>query len=627
MPRSFAPAILLTAIVACAAVGASVRIIPPDDPAYNPLSWAGDGFLPFPSNVYTVDDPSSPTGLRLHLPRTGRLNEILPLLPFQTDWVLDRIPLKDGFSPNFPIVVSVSAVLDDSHLPSPEQSVEPDSPIALFNTADGRPVAFRSFLDVVRRPGGRSVSVVKIYPLGALEKGARHVVLVRKNLGHLGDAPLTPSRGFVDMTNPQSLPGDQDARTWERHAPLRAFLNEHAEKTSNLLLAFDFTVESDESYTRPLRDLARLLEEHASISPFEAHVEETGRYRTLWDRAEAVEVVGYFDGVSVVDEKGAFVERPTPRRIEFKLLVPRRTTGPVPLVIFGHGLGVNKDTMFQVAGRLIEKGYAVVGVNAPHHDFILSPIKVIFGARKNMALFSGMLYQYLAHQLMLLDVLRDAQNGLAALDVLPYEGEKDHGDGIPDLDSSNMVYIGQSMGGIVGASVLALDPGLKGGVLNVAGGTFGDMFEDTFLVEEFGLPVFDVSGLSRLEAYVAAGFTGYLTDGIDPVGVAPYISRNKFLTQTSKTVMVQAGLNDGLVPNGASDRLARALAIPAIRPIPHRQIPMIDLVDRPYDGPGLYYYRFGQGRFLPHLCLMGDEAASDAVKFLSGLLTEHGPRP
>ena len=42
-------------------------------------------------------------------------------------------------------------------------------------------------------------------------------------------------------------------------------------------------------------------------------------------------------------------------------------SGPRPIVIFGHGLGGDKDSVWGTAERLAELGVAVVGIDAPEH--------------------------------------------------------------------------------------------------------------------------------------------------------------------------------------------------------------------------------------------------------------------
>lgn len=610
--------------LAAVAAAANVEIVPRDSASFNPLTWTGDGFLPYPTNFYTVEDPSTPTGLRLHLPEPARRDVIMRAMPFDTqDWE-ERVRSKDGFSPNFPVTLAIPAVLKDRDLPRPEDSISPHAPIGIYCASDGHAVPYRIFLQVLRSVGGPQTSVLRIYPLGALDKGERHVVVIRSSLGEASGKQIPPSPGFLQLSREVPPEDPALASAWRRFEPVRRFLAAQGWSAPQVALAFDFTVESDESYTAQARALAGAVRAWAERHPFKPLEWTADDDHTLWDWAPTVQVEGHLDVPQFIDGQGRLRlpspeagSEPETRPVDFKLILPRAPVeGGAPIVVFGHGFMVNKDTMFQVAGRLAKAGIAVIGVNAPFHRTVVSPLKVVLSSRGNMEIIAGMFYQNIAQQLMLIQLVRQ---GLAGLDVLPLSEGESGGDGRQDLDPSRILYVGQSMGGISGASVLALDPGLIGGVLNVAGGSFGDLFEESWLISQIGLPFFDLDGLEPIESYLATGLMGYLTDPVDPVGMAPYVTRSRYLNATPKAVMVQAGLNDGLVPNGSSDRLARAFGIPAIR-FSKRDVPFVEQVDRPYHGPGLYTYRFGQGRFFPHLCLMGDEASEDAVEFLLEVL-------
>ena len=62
------------------------------------------------------------------------------------------------------------------------------------------------------------------------------------------------------------------------------------------------------------------------------------------------------------------------------------------------------------------------------------------------------------------------------------------GDGFTDLDPARIYYFGQSFGGIYGTIVLGVEPSLRAGVPNVAGG-----------------PIIDVARLGGFRPLVAAG--------------------------------------------------------------------------------------------------------------------------
>src|SRR5438552_13622767 len=89
--------------------------------------------LPFPDDFYTVADPDSPTGRRLHLPVAAMPVNIsgVPIDPSETN-------RSDGFSPGSMVMAFVPAIDLGATGAAPitdiGRSLVPDSPIALLDT-------------------------------------------------------------------------------------------------------------------------------------------------------------------------------------------------------------------------------------------------------------------------------------------------------------------------------------------------------------------------------------------------------------------------------------------------------------------------------------------------------------
>ena len=66
------------------------------------------------------------------------------------------------------------------------------------------------------------------------------------------------------------------------------------------------------------------------------------------------------------------------------------------------------------------------------------------------------------------------------------------GDGAPDIDVDRIAYLGASLGGIMGAELLALSPHVRAAVLTVAGGRLASILQDGnqfSIVLDFVVPV------------------------------------------------------------------------------------------------------------------------------------------
>jgi hypothetical protein len=186
------------------------------------------------------------------------------------------------------------------------------------------------------------------------------------------------------------------------------------------------------------------------------------------------------------------------------------------------------------------------------------------------------------------------------------------GDSRPDLDASRVYYVSQSLGGMYGTLLLAVEPNVRVGVLNAAGGprtartlsTRGDRaaigswlaarapslintpgithLEDTAVplppqynenlplrdgealqvrladstIDAIQSPVVNtVAGASEIQEYLDR--TEWVMQSANPVAFAPYLRKTP-LTGTPKRIIVQFAKGDQVVSNPASTAMIRA---------------------------------------------------------------------
>jgi dienelactone hydrolase len=176
----------------------------------------------------------------------------------------------------------------------------------------------------------------------------------------------------------------------------------------------------------------------------------------------------------------------------FTLFVPSGTTpsGGWPVAIFGHGFTDSKDgAPWAVASSLAHAGIATIAINVVGHGGgAAGTYTVTRGDGSSVTLPSGGrgidqdgngtidstegVSAIGAQQLVgnrdglrqtvidLMQLVRDLKHGV---DI-----DGDHHD---DLSSSRIYYAGQSFGGIYGVQLLGLEPDIRAGVPNVAGGS------------------------------------------------------------------------------------------------------------------------------------------------------------
>jgi hypothetical protein len=169
--------------------------------------------------------------------------------------------------------------------------------------------------------------------------------------------------------------------------------------------------------------------------------------------------------------------------------------------------------------------------------------------------------QMAADQLELVRLIRS----LATLDILPPGAP----DGVPDLDTSRIFYLGHSFGAVQGATIFALAPEITHAVWNVGGAGLMTLLRDSglfsLLVRSLSPPGVAEGAVARFMAVAQA-----IVDPGDPLNYARFAQLEPWdvvAGWTAREVLLQEVINDGIVPNSTSRALARAAGLPLIDPI------------------------------------------------------------
>lgn len=308
------------------------------------------------------------------------------------------------------------------------------------------------------------------------------------------------------------------------------------------------------------------------------------------------------DGRIVWDER----DRPVEQRehtLELVLKLPKASAGRAPVVVFGHGLGAFKETLFQVSSALGQRGYATLGIDIGGHGSRIGEDGPIYDYFTFDELLEtrDLFLQSIADEIQL---ARLVEGALADLDVVP-----DGGDGVPDLAPQVVGYIGQSMGTVLGGTYLAVERSIDAAVLNVPGGGFVPLLQLSpslsGIIEGF-LP----AGTSASERLVLFSLGQMLVDDIDPANFAAHVTVDPYPGHRPKDVLMQQAVDDEIIPATATELLAHALGVPQIEPGLH---PVFGLAtaEAPALGSGLYQFRTGAPEGLNHALLLTRPGALD----------------
>ncbi len=192
--------------------------------------------LPWPSSTYTIADPSTATGLRVHVDKAK-------LIAVDDDPAsLNR---ADGFSRVTPLVVAFSA--DIAPIGTAERG---DGPVRLFLAQPGAPslgtaVPLRFDVRQEQLEDSRIESCVFAYPLRPLAPRSDYVAVVLDDLPVCNGAPIEPPplvQVALGLTPPRTL---VEAQLAAYHAPTRAGLGTAGIDLRRVVRVWDFTTRSD----------------------------------------------------------------------------------------------------------------------------------------------------------------------------------------------------------------------------------------------------------------------------------------------------------------------------------------------------------------------------------------------
>ncbi|MEM2248937.1 MAG: alpha/beta fold hydrolase [Candidatus Bathyarchaeia archaeon] len=180
-------------------------------------------------------------------------------------------------------------------------------------------------------------------------------------------------------------------------------------------------------------------------------------------------------------------------RVPGLLMLPKRD-GKVPCVIFLHGYGGSKDDIRRVADVVAREGYALMAIDAKYHGERREIGKELFSPDINISV-NGIIQT-------VIDLRR-------AVDYLETK---------PEIDIERVGYVGGSMGGILGAIFIGVEPRIKAAALIVAGGNMSLMIRES---KHYTMP--------KIREYIRRENVSYeelqrVLDPIDPINFIGYFS-------------------------------------------------------------------------------------------------------
>jgi dienelactone hydrolase len=292
--------------------------------------------------------------------------------------------------------------------------------------------------------------------------------------------------------------------------------------------------------------------------------------------------------------------------IYFNLFLPSgsQPANGWPVAIFGHGFGDNKNNSpLVVASVMASQGIATIAINVVGHGFgslgtltvnrtAGGPVVIPAGGRGIDQNGNGSIDSTEGSSaapprgiIGSRDGLRQTVTDLMQLVRVIQAGVDVDGDNAADLDTSRIYYFGQSFGGIYGTKLLAVEPDIRAGVPNVAGGSIIEVvrlggfrglltlalsarvpmllnggpnlnFNENIPLRNLPAVVNTVAGAMPIQKVIDN--TEWVSQSGNPVAYAPYIRKSPLDGRRDNPVIFQIGKGDQTVPNPTNTAILRA---------------------------------------------------------------------
>lgn len=495
---------------------------------YDPLN--SEELLLYPDNVLTVADDESRTGLRLSITEdTPWIGEMPSLLREVTNDLNEL----NGFAANGAVLLRASAPWGD--LPSGETaSVENDH--LLFVDLSTQPPTRIPF-DAVLSDEGHDLF---LEPLVTLNRGARHAVVVTTGQPDLDGDCLTPS----DVTR-HTLSNDS-ATMHEEWTEALALLSLTPSEVSGMTT---FTVHDD---------IGAVVAAARSVRS-ETFEWTRGECTTTGDQIRCEHSFNPWDY-----REGRYIETPSiveRWQVDVTIWLPADLTGPIPFVVYGHGINDRRQSGGSVARRLNPAGIGVIAADALAHgshptaaeDTDLAALAFL-GIDLSSALVDplqlrGNFEQTVLDRLQLVELIRQDP------DVT--------GDGVADLDIEHVGYWGISLGGMLGAPFVALSADTTAGILSVSGGRLLTFATDTVQVAAFRPLIGNLVGSEELFLRLLP-VAQTVVDAADPATYGAAILSGELHDGPGPSILFPVATEDETVPPATGRVLARAIGAPQL---------------------------------------------------------------
>ena len=562
--------------------------------------------LPYPSSVFLDEDPTTPTGRRVHYDAASLPANVGGKHVDPTDW-----NTLDGFSPGpmllalfrdtgFPVDLEASNVAFHT---SYARSLDADHPTVIMRADDGERVIHFAELDAQTSDVEKKTLIVR--PGKRLDDATRYLVAIR-DLVDTNGTPITARLAFRALRDGVS---DADvalacgpacaAAIAARRPAMEDVLDRlaaHGVARSDLILAWDFSTASSEALTSwmvSIRDQAFALgtPSFTVTSVNTGNPAGSGFNAQIYARIEGTFQAPLFmtadapgsrlNLVNGVPAQNGYATVPWVAHVP-RIAVASQNPSAVPAraSLWGHGLLGTRYQLGSLSDLANTFNYVIAAVDMQG----MSDPDVAGGVLPAVSDFSNFhriperLHQGFLHHLLLGRLLADPVNGFNS-DPAFHLGVG----GAPVIDTDEVFYSGGSQGGIFGGAIMAIAEDFERGFLAVPAANYSTLLHRSIDFNPF-FAIVNATYPDKLDQILIFPLIQQLWDRAEPQGYLPHILPGT-LSDPPKPhkILVHMATYDSEVSNVATEIMVRSLGIPQVVPAARSFVDIPELA-APFDG-------------------------------------------
>ncbi|WBB79607.1 hypothetical protein O7606_26265 [Micromonospora sp. WMMD882] len=525
--------------------------------------------LPFPSDLHTVADPTTDTGIRVALDRSVMPKNVFGVGIDPTDW--NR---NDGFSPGAMLLTRVPG-LDPTVTglaPSTDigRSLAPDAPIVLVNTRTGERHPYWAELDA-NAAGAPDRQALVIRPARNLDENTRYAVGLR-HLRTATGAPIPASELFVTLRAPAPPADPALRRRWEYAQRAVGALAAVGVDPASLHLAWDFTVASERSLTERIRHLRDEAFDRLGARAPAVTVDTVTDHGPDQDPDIRRQVTGTVRVPSYLDTlfgppgarlrygpDGLPEQRDLNTQVaKFHCNIPHSATAATPArpALYGHGLlgsptEIDSRKLKQYARESNTMLCATAWIGMASGD-----IPNVVRSLADFSQFGSIpdrTQQGFLNFLWLGRALIHTRGGVTGLDAF-----RDATGPLSRAGDGQLVYLGNSQGGILGGALCAVATDFTRCSLGVPAANYSTLLDRSVDFDEFH-PVFHTAYPDPIDRQLCLALAQMLWDRGEANGYLRHLTADPLPGTPAKRVIMIEAFGDHQVANVATEAQARTI--------------------------------------------------------------------